>query len=137
MRYWVYKCNAKNMPHQVAWGDWDTVFERRKAVRWGSTETVPALAKLSAGDLILAYQTNRNELVGLVQVMRLKKRGPYLDLFVKPVKEIRVKVRPLKQRDAQVRSIPALQPGPIKTIYDISVGDAQALLRAAGSSHHP
>jgi hypothetical protein len=26
VRLWVYKCNALNLPHQVAWGDWDEVF---------------------------------------------------------------------------------------------------------------
>jgi hypothetical protein len=32
MRYWIYKCNAKNEDHQVWWGDWDSVFGENELV---------------------------------------------------------------------------------------------------------
>jgi hypothetical protein len=32
VRLWVYKCNALNLPHQVAWGDWDEVFSSQRVV---------------------------------------------------------------------------------------------------------
>jgi hypothetical protein len=77
----------------------------------------------------LAYQTDRNELVGLARVVRLSPRGR---LILKPLRKIGVKVRPLKKMDARVAAIPALQPGRIRTLYDISRSDAQRLIRAAG-----
>jgi hypothetical protein len=60
MRWWVYKCNSRQQPHQVAYGDWDDFFGDPDGVGdWGSTEWVPPLAKLRRGDRIIAYQTDR------------------------------------------------------------------------------
>jgi hypothetical protein len=130
-RYWIYKCNSRGGEHQVAEGDWNEVFSSAGATDWGSTEWIPQLKEAARGDLILAYQTNRNELVGLARVERVEKRGRYLDLYLEPVEELRVKVRPLKQASERINQIPALQPGPIKTLYDISKIDAEWLLHAA------
>jgi hypothetical protein len=130
-KYWVYKCNSRGGEHQVAEGDWNEVFSSVGATDWGSTEWIPQLKEAARGDLILAYQTNRNELVGVVRVERVQKRGRHLDLYLKPVEELRVKVRPLKQASERIDRIPALQPGPIKTLYDISKADAERLLHAA------
>ena len=130
-KYWVYKCNSRGGEHQVASGDWDEVFRSSTATDWGSTEWVPQLKNALPGDLILAYQTNRNELVGLARVERLEKRRQHLDLYLEPVEELRVKVRPLKQASERIERIPALQPGPIMTLYDISKIDAVWLLHAA------
>ena len=130
-KYWVYKCNSRGGDHQVALGDWDDVFCSSAATHWGSTEWVPQLKDAVPGDLILAYQTNRNELVGLARVERLEKRRQHLDLYLEPIEELRVKVRPLKQASERIERIPALQPGPIRTLYDISKMDAGWLLHAA------
>ena len=131
--YWIYKCNSRNRPHQVAYGDWNEFFRDLlidgQASEWGSTELIPALADASRGDTVLAYQTDRNELVGVARVVRLSSRG---ELILKPLRRIGVKVRPLKKMDARVAAIPALQPGRIRTLYDISRSDAQVLIRAAG-----
>jgi len=130
--YWVYKCNSRNLPHQVAYGDWNDFFVDGRADKWGSTESVPALSQAKRRDMILAYQTDRNELVGLARVVALRRRGPHLDLILKPIRRISVKVRPLKDLDAKIAAIPALKPGPIRTLYPIERIDAQRLLRAAG-----
>lgn len=134
MRYWVYKCNSKSMPHQVVHGDWNRVFATRKAIRWGTTERIRGLSELAVGDLVLAYQSDRNELVGLAEVVDLKRKSEHLIVVLKAVREIRAKVRPLKRQDAKIAAIPALQPGPIKTIYSISTDDAEALLAAASTT---
>jgi hypothetical protein len=52
-------------------------------------------------------------------------------LVVKPTARLGVKVRPLKEENPAIARIPALQPGPIKTLYAISDRDARALLRIA------
>lgn len=113
--FWIYKCNSAYR------GDWDDFFEKTSPTPWGSTEWVPALANARRGDTILAYQTDRNELVGKAKVIAMRPRGRFLDLILKSEGEIRVKVRPLKKLDPKIAAIPSLQPGPIKTLYQIKM----------------
>ena len=131
MAWWIYKCNKTNRPHQVVYGDWSDFFAKKSTSEWGSTEWVPSLSKLSAGDMVIAYQTNRNELVGVTKVDALRKRGKYLDLYLEPIEEIGTRVRPLKKANERIAEIEALLPGPIKTVYSITASEAQTLLRAA------
>ncbi|MBK8979637.1 MAG: DUF3883 domain-containing protein [Planctomycetes bacterium] len=135
MAFWVYKCNSRGWPHQRVQGDWNEVFASREPLEWGSTEYVADVGMAKTHDVILAYQTNRNELVGVAEVVRLRKRGDYRDLILKPIEELRVKVRPLKEASERIARIPALQPGPIRTLYEIAPSDADALLRAARAHH--
>ena len=131
--YWVYKCNSKNREYQRTYGDWAEVFESQSPQWWGTTKIVPELSKASVGDTILAYQTDRNELVGVARVVSWKPQGKFKRLILQPVRTISVRVRPLKEGSSKVARIPALQPGQIRTLYPISRADATALLRAAGT----
>lgn len=131
MAWWIYKCNSANHPHQVAWGDWADFFASKDTTEWGSTEWVPRLSELSPGDMVIAYQTDRNELVGVTRVDGFRKRGRHLDLYLEPIEEIGTRVRPLKKANEKIAAIPALMPGPIKTVYTITALQAQTLLRAA------
>ena len=138
MAWWIYKCNSRKAPHQVAWGDWDFVFDRKRSTSWGNTEWAPDLEKMHPNDLVIAYQSNRNELVGIAKVDRFKAKGNNYEVYLSPMERIGAKVRPLKKADAKVAAIPALRPGPIQTIYAISSSDAKILLDAAGSMFpHP
>jgi len=130
--YWIYKCNAKGHEYQRTYGDWAEVFASTEAQWWGTTKIVPELANARVGDMILAYQTDRNELVGTARVVAWKRQGPHKRLVLKPTRPIGVRVRGLKERSTRVAKIPALQPGPIRTLYPISTPDAKALLAAAG-----
>jgi hypothetical protein len=131
MTWWVYKCNSRGHKHQNAVGDWSTFFEEADPERrWGNVEYVPALERLQEGDKILAYQTDRNELVGVACVTRSSERDGYVHMT--PERLIRVRVRPLKKADPAIDRIPALKGGPIKTIYEISPQDAELLIQAAG-----
>jgi hypothetical protein len=130
--YWVYKCNSKDREYQRTYGDWAEVFESQDAQWWGTTKIVPELSNARVGDTILAYQTDRNELVGVARVVGWKHQGKYKRLVLKPVRPIGVRVRPLKEGNMKVARIPALQPGPIRTLYPITQPDAVALLKAAG-----
>jgi hypothetical protein len=131
MAWWVYKCNSRNNSYQNAYGDWREFFDDRAAggviARWGLTSYVPALAELRPGDMVLAYQTDRNELVGLVRMA--KRVGE--EIYFEPVEQIGVKVRPLKKANPAIEAIPALQPGPVQTLYSISETDALRLLSDA------
>lgn len=132
--FWMYKCNARNVPHQ---GHWELFFADPEGKEWGSTELIPELSKARRGDVILAYQTDRNELVGVARVLELRKRGPFRDLILSPMEELRVKVRPLKRQSRAIARIPALQRGPIHTLYELSSLEAQLLLRAAKAVYRP
>jgi predicted HNH restriction endonuclease len=133
MSWWIYKCNNRQHDHQIAYGDWSEFFAEDATSMWGSDRWVPALLRLVPGDLVIAYQTDRNELVGITRVAYFEQIGEHNNLYLEPLEEIRVKVRPLKKRYRNVARIPALQSGPIKTIYEISERDARNLLRASGS----
>jgi hypothetical protein len=132
MSWWIYKCNAKRRPHQRAYGDWNHFFQN-PGEHWGSSKWVPALADLKKGDLIIAYQTDRNLLVGLAKVRQPCGQDPCL--YLDPIETMRIKVRPLKQADPRIAAIPALQPGPIRTIYEITESDARRLLVASGAKY--
>jgi len=129
MRWWIYKCNSRPQPYQRAYGDWREFFDAGVVDAWGSSDWIPALSRLTAGDRIIAYQTNRNELVGIATVTQSTAQDTYV--YLKPVEKIGVKVRPLKLADEKIATIPSLQPGPIQTIYDITNEDAQRLVAAA------
>jgi len=130
--YWVYKCNSKDREYQRTYGDWAEVFEGQGPQWWGTTEIVPELSNAKVGDTILAYQTDRNELVGVAHVVGWKPQGKFRRLILKPIRTIGVRVRPLKKTNPKVARIPALQPGQIRTLYSISRADAAALLKSAG-----
>ncbi len=133
MRFWVYKCNSLGLPYQRSWGDWADFFAAAKPRWWGFANLTPELNKLRPGDIILAYQTNRNELVGLAKVLRWEQhrwhgRVPILE----PLHFVGVRVRPLKKSNPKIAAIPAFQGGPIRTLYEISARDTRRLLKAAG-----
>jgi hypothetical protein len=134
MRWWIYKCNSLNQPHQQAYGDWADFFDHWREDQWGSTEWIPALKKLTVGDMIIAYQSDRNELVGLARVARTSNEKD-AHIYLEPLERMAVKIRPLKRSDPRIANIPALQPGPIKTIYEISDSDASRLLKVAGATY--
>lgn len=131
MAWWVYKCNAQQRDYQRAVGDWSDFFAAGCARDWGSTGWVPELAKAKVGDTMIAYQTDRNELVGIARVKRWRRHGQARQLILEPVRIIGVKVRPLKDHAPRVRRIRALQSGPIRTLYPISRTEAVTLLNAA------
>ena len=138
MNWWVFKCNSKKRSYNAVSGDWNDVFEQSEVYQWGSTEHGrfgKQLEQLKPKNLIIAYQTDRNELVGCCEVDHLEPRGKYKDVYLLPLETIGVKVRPLKDRDRKVAAIPAFKKtGRIRTIYEISEADAIHLLEIARSA---
>src|SRR5262245_15386026 len=105
MSFWVYKCNAKDHPSHVCVGNWNLFFKNDGAREWGSSEFIPAFLKLRPGDLIIAYQTDRNEIVGLAEVIKFRSRNEYRDLILRPVEKLGVRVRPLKKLDKRIAAL--------------------------------
>lgn len=129
MAYWMYKCDSRGRAGQD-FGDWRFVFSGESKT-WGRLDMHPELGELRKNDTVLAYQSNRNELVGVVRVTgRVRKRG-VVHLGVRPHEVIGVKVRPLKKRDRRITSLSALQQGLVRTLYKMSASDAKYLLRKA------
>lgn len=68
MAYWVYKCNSRNRVGQY-YGDWQNVFDRAPdPVRWGCLDKLRGPKELKKGDTVLADQSGRKELVGIVSL---------------------------------------------------------------------
>jgi len=129
MAYWMYKCDSRGRTGRDS-GDWRFVFSGESKT-WGRLETLPELGNLRRGDIVLAYQSDRNELVGVVRVTGLVRKRGGLHLGVQPVEVIGAKVRPLKKQDRRIAAIPALQQGPVRTLYEMRPSDAEYLLRKA------
>lgn len=129
MTYWMYKCDSRGRTGRDS-GDWRFVFYGESKT-WGRIDTLPELAELRRNDTILAYQSDRNELVGVARVTGLVRKRGALHLGVQPREVIGAKVRPLKKKDRRIASIPALQQGPVKTLYKMKASDAKYLLRRA------
>jgi hypothetical protein len=130
MAYWIYKCNKKKTSYTKDTGDWEWVFkEPWEAVEWGSIEMHPDLADIAKNDLLLCQQSNvpKKSLIGVARVLGVRNGC----LLIEPIEEIRALIRPLKDSDARIATISALQGGEIKTVYPIRPADAQRLLHAA------
>lgn len=118
MSYWIYKCNVRARSYARAWGDWwEHVFKPGGKRAWGLT-TLKGVESVRVGDVLLAYQTDRNELVGTVRVTGFEPDGAERRIVIVPTEIIRAKVRPLK-RDPRIRALSALAPGDIRTAYPI------------------
>jgi hypothetical protein len=134
MNYWVYKCNSRAPDYAGSWGDWwEHVFEPGGERAWGLT-TLKGVGDVRIGDVLLAYQTDRNELVGTARVTGFEPDGTNRRIVIVPTEIIRAKVRPLK-RDPRIRAVAAFAPiGDIRTVYAIDREDALYVLRAARAS---
>jgi HNH endonuclease len=138
MAYFVYKCKKSPATHTPSNGDWDKVFNASalragKAIDWGALGERKGLESAKAGDLVIAVQTDSpGRIVGLAKVSgtataaNSKRR-----LLLTPIEQIDVPLRPLKQSNPEINSIPALQGGVIASLYPISDDDAGRLIATA------
>ncbi len=136
MTWYVYKCNNRNEPHQNHYGHWRDFFDDAAAGNprsWGTNSVVPALSILEDGDRILAYQTDDNSLMGLLEVDGWRNEDGHDYVYLRPLLRLGidgVKVRPMKS-DPIIDDIHAFKTRQVKTLYDITPGDAEYILDAA------
>lgn len=93
MRYWLYKCNARDGGPSGYSGDWlADVFPWKRASEWGghySTRSAEVAHRLNddvaPGDVVVAYQTDLKAVVGFCRISKIT--GPHGDrrLFLKPL----------------------------------------------------
>jgi Protein NO VEIN, C-terminal len=129
VKYWMYKCSTSARTGQNS-GDWERVFAG-DARLWGEPSKIPTLDDLRSGHLLLAYQSNRNELVGVARVLGFERYRGSRHVKVVPVERIGVKVRPLKKQYSRIGALGALRQGPVQTLYEVATSDAEFLLRVA------
>ena len=94
MRYWIYKVNTAGGPAGF-WGDWRSmVFGKKGPVRWGghySTRSAEVVRRieddLASGDVVVVYQTDKREVVGLCIIDSLKPRRKYgrTEIHLQPI----------------------------------------------------
>ena len=128
MAAWVYKCNNKKEWHGRTYiGDWQEFFDdHEKGIgTWGSVSVIPQLRELLPDDTIFAYQTERNELVGLLRMVRLS--GDRVKLKV--VERLGVKVLRLRNANKRIAAIEAFKQGPKQTLRELSASEAKLLLK--------
>ena len=92
MRYWLYKCNTEGGPAGY-WGHWRTmVFQKKTPTEWGGHYATRSKSSAShiehdvaPGDVMVAYQTDDQEVVGFCIVTSVE--GPPRDrkLYLKPI----------------------------------------------------
>jgi hypothetical protein len=141
-RIWMYK--TRNQPGQAAWGNWRSDFFDEVGpggAKWGgewgisSKESLSILQKhMRAGDLVIAYQIDTQEIVGLCRVRRVAEfepgKGLEMDLvpiclFSEPVLIHKLK----RELDPKLKTVSALKSGHVGTLYWVSPEDAALLAR--------
>lgn len=136
MAWYVYKCDSRKGPRQNQFGDWRNFFEATQdggERRWGTPDTAPDLERLTPGDEVLAYQTDRHRLVGLAQVRRWGEEKGRRCVYLRPrlwLGAEGVDMRPLKA-DGRIAAVPAFKTREIRTLYDIDADEARYLLDVA------
>ena len=131
MSFWVYKCNTDQHEHQKYWGDWDDVFAEGGVMGWGDSEGCDQLSALKSGDIVIAHQSNREELVGLCEVIGYEEKDAKHHLMLKAIEEIRVSMPELKEFDERIESLKAYAQGYVRTIYSITTAEALHLIDVA------
>jgi hypothetical protein len=133
MDYWVYKCNSKEPQRgNKLWGDWEDegVFADAEGFAWGRVADNPDLQRPKKGDRVIAHQTDRQRLVGVAEVLGLRK-GRF---WLRPLEQIGADMKALKRRYEEVAAIPAYQMGDRHAIREITARQAETLLRLARAS---
>lgn len=139
MRYWLYKCNTEGGPAGY-WGDWrGMVFNKKGPVQWGgdystrSHEVSNYLASdVSPSDVVVAYQTNLQAVVGYCTVSRIT--GPPGDrkLWLQPFEVVDPPFRIHDHKRGSVLAQSGAVNGPVM-LRELDRTEMEALLALAGS----
>lgn len=142
---WVYKCDARERP-DIEFGDWLDFFARaakKSPASWGSTEWIRSNSsrkhireEMFAGDLVLAWQVDRAEAVGLCRVASVRERDGWYDMFLESVEEFEepIRIRELRREDRELRKVRAFSQGSQGTVHATSSREAEILLRVCHAS---
>lgn len=138
---WVYKCNRNSQDFATAKGDWDEVFQKTGPTKWGGSWcTSNPVSKhilneeMAAGDLILAYQTDDRQIVGVCRVHRIEGERNERNLWLKPIHRFvpTVSVHELKATNSALRRVAAFSRAFPQMIYAVSREERKTLERVCG-----
>jgi hypothetical protein len=139
---YVYKCRNDPTGGNVSYGDWFDVLVDNRPFMWGGAwATAQPRSRrlfeedLAVGDLILAWQSDRQAAVGVCKVDSFKstKRGQevmlkWLDRFDPPVH-----INQAKRSNQRLAAVRAFKQGNAGTLYPTTRPEAWVLLEACGS----
>lgn len=143
---WVYKCRKGRLGEDgIEYGDWNRLFDHGR-MDWGTTREIKSAQSrkliredMRQGDLVLAWQTDRQEAVGICRVHDITRIGHpdgtsehivVLDpeqRFDPPVKLLE-----LKRSDAALASVAAFGRVVPATVYSTTPDEARILLDRCG-----
>lgn len=139
---YVYKCRNRPSTSNAAFGDWESTIRRRGPFLWGGAwATRSAYSRrlfeddLAVGDLILAWQVDKQVALGVCDVTGFKStaRGQELKLMWVERFETPVPLNKLKRSDRRLQKVKAFRHGFSATLYDTTRAEAFHLLTACGS----
>jgi hypothetical protein len=142
MRLWVYKVNIDE--ENAAYGDWEQLFDDLVATgipqAWGGAWATNKpndkrhFTELTSGDRILAWQSNRQVAVGLLEVDRVENGGD--DVFLKMLERFTqpVPINKLKKVHPGLRDVSAFKQGHAGTLYATSSDEAALLLKVCAAA---
>lgn len=139
MQYWLYKCNIEGGPAGY-WGDWrGMVFNKKGPVQWGgdystrSPEVSNYLAsEVSADDIIVAYQTNLQAVVGYCTVSKMTGPPGGRRLWLQPFEVVDPPFRIHDHKLGSVLEQSIAVNGPVM-LRELNRTEMKALLDLAGS----
>lgn len=135
---WIYKCNIESLQN----GDWKVFFEREREGdgEWGGTWCIESKTSLKflreeiqVRDLMLAWQSDRREAVGLCRVADLPDDGGEISIVLKTVMQFAnpVKLLPYKKIHDAIKHGKGFQPGG-GTLFATTSPEAKVILRLCG-----
>lgn len=139
----VYKCRNDPGTTNAAYGDWQSTLNRKAPFVWGGAwATRSAYSRrlfqdeLAVGDLILAWQVDKQGAVGVCEFTGFKstQRGQEVKLKWVEVFPSPVPLNVLKKTDRRLQAVKAFRQGFTATLYDTTKQEAHALLAACGSA---
>lgn len=139
MSVWVYKCHYDSPAFASSYGDWLDFFSDPKDGSWGgewstkspvSENIVKNLMK--KGDTIVAYQTDRKEIVGQCKVQAMKDTKDGKAIYLTPIEQYYppIKIHDLKRKNRQLLKIKAFKQGPLQALHPIAMQELRFILNA-------
>jgi hypothetical protein len=134
---WLYKWNDRGQFHAGLGRNWRLAFEqggRHTGHGFANPVGRALIAKVQAGDLIIAYQTDQRAAIGICRVVGVVPEGDEPAVQFEPTLLFAnaVKLHELKRSVPELQAVQALRQGPVQSFYELTPGEARTVLAACG-----
>ena len=140
MRYWIYKCNRREGGPAGYSGDWASmVFHKKGEAEWGGSYASRSAEvwnyldhDVSAGDVIVAYQTDEKAVIGFCTVARIS--GPMGDRVLRllPIERLATPLMIHRRKHGTILARSNAVNGPVM-LRELQAKEMKALLKLSGS----